>query len=149
MKISKESWVILAIGFADLISTLVWVGRHGAGEANPLFAHYLSMGPLWFSLMKVVLLAGPIFILEWAKHRRPRFTRYASRFAIAAYLVMYGVGFYRLNHDPARQQAQLALEAEQALVEAQAGELQRYVRSYVAGRGHLPLSTFASNPVTD
>jgi hypothetical protein len=101
MKISKESWVIFSLGIADLTTTLLWVQKHGAEEANPLFAHYLDMGSFWFSVMKIVMLAAPIFLLEWARRSRPRFTTYASRFAIAAYLVMYGVGYVRLNGLPA------------------------------------------------
>jgi hypothetical protein len=142
MKISKESWVIVTLGVADLVSTLVWVDHHGAREANPLFARYLEMGPLWFSLMKGVLIACPILILEWARQRRPRFTRYASRFAIAAYLGMYGVGFYRLNHETLRPQANPS-PVEQAVSQAHEKEIQQYVRSYTAARGHEPLAALA------
>jgi hypothetical protein len=148
MKISKESWVIITLGIADLVSTLVWVDHHGAREANPLFAHYLEMGPLWFSLMKGVLLACPILILEWARQRRPRFTRYASRFAIAAYLGMYGVGFYRLNHETLQMQASMT-PVEQGVFQAHEEEIQRYVRSYTAARGHEPLAALAVNPMED
>src|SRR6476469_2202225 len=97
MRISRESWIIACIGVADLVTTLVWVHYHGAREANPLFAHYLAMGFVWFALMKVVLLAGPILLLEWARGHKPMFTRRASQFAIAAYLCMYGVGVAKLN----------------------------------------------------
>jgi hypothetical protein len=107
MKISKESWVIFTLGIADLTTTLLWVHHHGAEEANPLFAHYLDMGSLCFSLMKIIMLAAPIFLLEWARRRRPRFTIFASRFAIAAYLVMYGVGYVRLNGLPGQHVAQV------------------------------------------
>lgn len=97
MRISKESVVIAVIGLADLGTTLLWVHQHGAQEANPVFAHYLSMGMAYFALMKIICLAAPIFLLEWARVRRPRFTQIASRFAICAYVVMYGIGFVRLN----------------------------------------------------
>src|SRR5262249_16736452 len=59
--------------------------------------HYLELGPVWFALMKIVMLACPVFLLEWAMRRRPRFTRYASRFAVGAYLLMYVVGVAKLN----------------------------------------------------
>jgi hypothetical protein len=97
MRILRESWIIACIGIADLVTTLIWVHNHGAKEANPLFAHYLAMGSVWFAVMKLVLLAGPIFLLEWASRHRPVFTRRASQFAIAAYVVMYGVGVAKLN----------------------------------------------------
>jgi hypothetical protein len=97
IKLSRESLIIFVIGIADLATTLIWVNTHGAQEANPVFAHYLAMGPVVFSLMKLVMLAAPIFLLEWARRHSPVFTRRAARFAIAAYVGLYGVGFVKLN----------------------------------------------------
>ena len=97
MRLSRESWIIFGIGIADLVTTLIWVYSHGAREANPVFAHYLAMGPVPFALMKLVMLAAPIFLLEWAWLQRPRFTMRAARFTICAYLLLYGVGFVKLN----------------------------------------------------
>ena len=99
MKIARESLWIAAIGIADLITTLIWVHYHGAQEGNPVFAHYLRMGIVWFALMKILLLAGPIYLLEWARRRRPRFTLNASRVGIGAYCGMYALGFLHLNPD--------------------------------------------------
>src|SRR5438105_4478450 len=79
MKIARESLIIVCIGVVDLATTLYWVHTHGAQEANPLFRHYLAMGPVWFALMKMVLLLAPVFLLEWARRRRPRFTRVMSQ----------------------------------------------------------------------
>lgn len=97
MRLSKESVLLICIGVLDLISTLVWVHVHGAQEANPIFRHYLELGPIWFALMKIIMLAAPIYLLEWALRRKPVFTRYASRFAVGAYLLMYVVGVAKLN----------------------------------------------------
>jgi hypothetical protein len=97
MKIAKESIVIAVIGIADLVTTVTWVSYHGAQEANPVFAHYLSMGLGWFALMKLVLLVAPIYLLEWARRRRPKFTLNASRFAIGAYCGLYIIGVAHLN----------------------------------------------------
>jgi hypothetical protein len=60
------------------------------------------MGVFWFAVMKLVLLAGPIFLLEWARRRRPKFTLNASRFGIGAYCGMYAIGFLHLNPDVLR-----------------------------------------------
>ncbi len=97
MRLAKESLVIVGIGSFDLVSTLIWVNSHGAQEANPLFRYYLAMGPYVFVAMKFIMLMAPIFLLEWASHRRPVFTRWASRFAIVAYLGLYAAGVARLN----------------------------------------------------
>ena len=36
MRLSRESWIIFAIGTLDLLTTLLWVSRSGAEEARPL-----------------------------------------------------------------------------------------------------------------
>lgn len=130
--ISRESIAIAMIGIADLATTLMWVHQHGAREANPVFAHYLAMGPVWFSLMKLVCLAAPIFLLEWARRRRPKFTLWASRFAITAYVMLYGIGFVRLNGALLRPH-----EAGAAVVASQRGmtdeQFEQYARNYVPG----------------
>jgi hypothetical protein len=105
MPLSRESLILFVIGVADLATTLLWVNSHGATEANPVFAHYLAEGPFVFALMKLVLLAAPIYLLEWARCHRPIFTLRAARFAIGAYLVLYAVGFARLNSDYLRSKA--------------------------------------------
>lgn len=96
-KILKENWAILIIGLADLITTIYWIKNHGADEANPLFRYYLELGLPWFAAMKLVLLIGPIVMLEWAWQHRPAFTQLGARFAIVAYLIMYGIGVVRIN----------------------------------------------------
>src|SRR5437764_153463 len=98
MKIAKETWVIMAIGLADLATTILFIQHHGAEEANPLFKHYWKMGLAVFIGAKVALLVGPLSILEWARQHRPQFVSWALRAGIAAYLVMYGVGYVRLSH---------------------------------------------------
>ena len=98
MKIAKETWIILAIGLADLATTILFIQHRGAEEANPLFKRYWEMGLAAFVGAKIALLVGPLSILEWARIRNPRFVSGALRGAIAAYLVMYGIGFYKLNY---------------------------------------------------
>jgi hypothetical protein len=97
MKIAKESWILAAIGLADLFTTMTWVQNQGAAEGNPIFQYYLLMGPFWFALIKVVMIVSPIFLLEWARRHRPVFTAWASRGAILAYFGLYIVGVGRLN----------------------------------------------------
>jgi hypothetical protein len=114
MKLSRESVIIFCVGAADLATTLLWTHTHGAEEGNPLFAHYLAMGPFVFAVVKLVMLAAPIFLLEWARNHRPVFTMRAARFGIAAYLVLYGVGVIRLNgeHSASREDLQRVAMAE-------------------------------------
>lgn len=97
MKIARESWIIAAIGVADLITTVLFIRHHGAEEANPLFRHFLEMGLPAFILAKLACVVGPLCILEWARKRRGQFVTLASRSVIAAYLVLYCLGVSQLN----------------------------------------------------
>ncbi len=98
MKIAKETWIILAIGLADLVTTILFIRYHGAQEANPLFKRYWEMGIAAFVGAKVAMLIGPLSVLEWARRRNPRFVSLALRSAIVGYVGMYGVGYARLNY---------------------------------------------------
>ena len=107
MKIAKETWIIMAIGLADLTTTILFIQHHGAQEANPIFKRYWEMGLTAFIGAKMILLLGPLSILEWARHHRPRFVSFALRGAIVAYVVMYGVGYVKLNA-PSNEQVDLS-----------------------------------------
>src|SRR5579862_1987702 len=97
MKIAKETWIIAAIGVADLVTTIVFIRHNGAQEANPLFRHYWEMGLLAFIIAKMVCLLGPLLVLEWARKSNPRFVAGALRTAIVGYLGFYVVGYMQLN----------------------------------------------------
>ncbi len=100
MKLAKETWIIMGIGVADLATTIIFIRQHGAVEANPLFKHYWEMGLVFFIAAKMALLVAPLSLLEWARLHKPRFVSYALRCAIVAYIVMYGIGFVKLNQVP-------------------------------------------------
>lgn len=70
--------------------------RHGV-EGNPLMSYYLSNGWVALIVAKLVLVAMPIFIAEWARRSRPEFVRRALRVAIAVYLSMYAVAFVNVG----------------------------------------------------
>ncbi len=101
MKISGESWVLVMLGLADLMTTIVFIKMHGAQEANPIFHQYWQMGLVAFIVAKMVCLLGPITILEWARTRNPELVRFALRTAIFGYVLLYGIGFFRLNNNNA------------------------------------------------
>lgn len=100
IKLCTESWVLLSIGSADLISTILFIEKHGASEANPLFKAYWEMGLGAFILAKCICVIGPVLVMEWARRRNPRFVRMAMRTAIVGYALFYGIGVVHLNnHD--------------------------------------------------
>lgn len=128
MKIARESWVIAALGMADLITTIIFIEHHGAEEANPLFRRLWEMGLYVFIMAKLLLLVGPLAVLEWARKRRPGFTLRALRGGIAGYLILYAAGFVRLN-GPAAQANEIAGGVVQTPVVAyQMGKYEEVVR---------------------
>ena len=112
MKLARETWILIAIGIADLISTIFFIQRHGASEANPLFRHYWQMGLPQFIAAKIALLGAPLLILEWARRQKPQMVARALRCAIAGYVLMYGIGVARLNMPAARASAAPTVSAE-------------------------------------
>lgn len=96
----KESWLLMAIGAADLILTVGLLGGRVAVEGNPLMAYYLRFGVGAFVLAKLTLLLLPIFIAEWSKRYRPRFVTFMMRSAIAAYVGVYLLLFISVNVVP-------------------------------------------------
>ena len=97
MKLSRESWILLVLGTADLMSTSLWIERGLAQEANPLFHYFWSQGLPAFIAAKYAFLLGPIFLLEWARRHKPRFVLWALRSGVLAYVLLYGVGVAGIN----------------------------------------------------
>lgn len=96
-RIAWETWIIAAIALADLVTTIIFIQHQGAQEANPVFRRYWDMGLGAFVLAKTICVAGPLFILEWARRREPKLVTWALRMAIVGYLGLYGMGLLKLN----------------------------------------------------
>jgi len=118
MKLLPQTLLLAAIGLADLVSTLLLVGRFGAAEANPLMAPLLRHSPLLFAAVKVATLTLSLLALEWSRRRRPLLVRRAMSAALVAYLALYVAGVARANwtpdirHDPGTSPLQQKLWAE-------------------------------------
>jgi hypothetical protein len=102
IQISRESWILIAIGTADLCTTILWIRQGAAQEANPLFHYYWNQGLLAFIVAKYVCLLGPILVMEWARRSKPQFVQWALRAAVLAYVGLYGLGVVRLNSNRAQ-----------------------------------------------
>lgn len=95
-----QPWVIVAIAGADLATT-VWLLKYkDAAEANRFMALFLAQGLWFFVAAKVVLTAGPVALLEWARRHRPAFVYRAANAAIVGYVLLYLVGVARANLVP-------------------------------------------------
>ena len=126
MKVSRESMILAAICAADLVTTLWFVNVTGGAEANPLMRYYLERSTALFVLAKVVLVCGPLAVLEWARRMRPRFVTGMLRTAIALYLGLYCTVVWRINNAEAMREptaAEVAAVEHWAAHPASAAEL--------------------------
>ena len=74
---------------------LVTIGLFDLG--NRLFAWLLQFGPWAFVFGKVVLLAGPILILEYARTKKPEVAEAGTWITVVAYLAMYVPHLWQLR----------------------------------------------------
>jgi len=91
--LAKESYVILAICLLDLVFTYWLIHTKQATEGNPIMSYYLSNSMGMMIAAKMVLIAMPLFVAEWARRYRPRFVHRALRIAIAIYISLYIIAF--------------------------------------------------------
>ena len=96
----KESLILFAVALADLMATLLLVGRNRAVEGNPVMGFYLNIGVGVFIVVKLALIILPIFVVEWSRQYRPRFARNIVRLAIVTYVGLYLVLFLGINVRP-------------------------------------------------
>lgn len=99
MRLARETWLLLALGLADLAST-VYLVRHGlVREANPVMAWYLVHFGMWaLCAAKTTMLVCPLMILEWARRIKPHLGLLALRIALIAYVALYLSIVWRANH---------------------------------------------------
>ncbi|MHB9036225.1 MAG: DUF5658 family protein [Armatimonadota bacterium] len=90
---------LLAVGLVDLLTTLFWLGTGRAVEINPIMAAVLDTGLLLFVLVKLATLGTYIAVMEWYRRfRNPAFAGLVGNFTVIAYLCIYAVSFYSVNH---------------------------------------------------
>lgn len=98
MQLARETWLLLAIGLADLASTIALARAGLVREANPMMAWYLVHFGVWaFCAAKTALLVCPLVILEWVRQIKPHLGTWALRIALAGYLLLYLGIVWRAN----------------------------------------------------
>ncbi len=91
--------VLLAVGLADLFTTLFWLATGRAVEVNPIMAALLRLGVWPFVFTKLATLAAYIGVLEWYRRRRnPAFARLVGNITLIGYVGIYAVSFAFVNH---------------------------------------------------
>jgi len=86
-RVRASTLSLLIVGMGDLVSSLAWL-HAGYGEGNPLFSWLANHGSIWFALGKVLFLAGPIAILEYARLFRPKAAELGTWLATLLYLAL-------------------------------------------------------------
>jgi hypothetical protein len=91
--------VLLAVGLADLFTTLFWLATGRAVEVNPVMAAVLRLGVWPFVLTKLATLGAYVSVLEWYRRRRnPVFARVVGNITLIGYVGIYAVSFVCVNH---------------------------------------------------
>ena len=90
--ISVETLLLLMVCTLDLVSS-AWLFHHGlAREANPVLRGFAEAGIAPFALAKAASFVPALAAAEWYRRIRPAFTTMLLRSALAAYLLIYGIG---------------------------------------------------------
>jgi len=92
-----ESWAIILVCTADLLTTIALLSRGLAEEGNPIMRYYLEHGLIPFALAKLVLVAAPVVIIEWGRRHRPRTVKTLARVGVLGYLTLYASMFFTIN----------------------------------------------------
>ncbi len=92
-----ESWAIILVCVADLLTTIALITRGLAEEGNPIMRFYLQYGLMPFALAKLVLVLAPVVIIEWGRRHRPQTVKRLARLGVAGYLSFYAVMFFTIN----------------------------------------------------
>lgn len=80
--------ILVSIGLFDLVSSLIWL-HSGYAEGNPIFSRLAAMGALPFAAAKLLLLAGPVVLLEFVRTKHPKSAEQGTWIAVVAYLALY------------------------------------------------------------
>lgn len=87
--LSIENVLLFWVCIADMLTTLYWVHKGIAVEANPIFAIWLAKGDGAFVCMKLISFMPLIAVSTYYKRSRPRLITNAMRFTIAVYISAY------------------------------------------------------------
>lgn len=91
--------ILLAVGLADLFTTLFWLTTGQAVEVNPIMAAVLRAGVWPFVITKLSTLVAFVGVVEWYRRRRnPVFARVVGNITLIGYVGIYAIAFACVNH---------------------------------------------------
>ena len=94
--VHTSTLVLTGIALLDLLTTLVFF-KMGGKEANGIFRWFLHYGIPAFIGGKVLFLATPIVILEYARQFKPKSAEQGTWLAVILYCAFYGMNVVALN----------------------------------------------------
>jgi len=98
IRILPVNAALLAVGAADLLTTLFWLATGRAVEVNPIMAAILRAGLCPFVLTKVATLVAYVGVMEWYRRRRcPVFARVVGNITLVGYVGIYAISFACVN----------------------------------------------------
>jgi uncharacterized membrane protein len=99
VRILPANALLIAVGLADLLSTLFWLRTGQAIEMNPVMAAVLHAGLGAFILVKLSTLVAYVSVVEWyRRHRNPAFARLVGSITLIGYVGIYAISFCFVNH---------------------------------------------------
>lgn len=96
-EVRLSTLALVTIGMFDLVTTLMWL-HLGFGEGNPAFAAIAqNWGSVGLALAKLLFLAAPIALLEYARQRRPVSAELGTWVAAGLYGFLYASHLIQLG----------------------------------------------------
>ena len=84
--LAPETYTILLLCVVDAVVTLYLFHAGRIREGNPIMAFYLQRGMPLTLAAKLVFVVPPLFLLEWARRRRPKVVHLALRPVLVVYV---------------------------------------------------------------
>ena len=97
-RLSRASIALVGLCLLDMLTTLYFVAQGMAVESNPIMDMFLKISPLMFIIAKVISFIPFVIAVEWYRRYNPKFSSIATRCTIAAYLLIYVVATFGVNH---------------------------------------------------
>ena len=99
VRILPANAFLIAVGLADLLSTLFWLKTGQAIEVNPVMAAVLRAGLGAFIIVKLSTLVAYVGMMEWYRRRHnPAFARLVGSITLFGYVGIYAVSFCVVNY---------------------------------------------------
>jgi len=89
VSISRETLILFAICFLDMMSSAIMFQNGLAVEANPLLRGAADAGFMPFVIAKSLTFVPALMAAEWYRRQRPEFVLPLLRWAAAAYAAIY------------------------------------------------------------